>query len=58
MIPVMDRVGKAIRKAYHWVPMDQKCYLVMDNADGHRIDNVITKYTRLLKDTYNVVIIH
>jgi len=30
----MNRVGAAIRAAYHWIPITHKCYLVMDNARG------------------------
>ena len=31
MLTAMDRVGKAIRAKYYWIPKEQKCYLVMVN---------------------------
>ena len=35
MVPAMDRVGKSIQKAYWWIDMITKCFLVMNNAGGH-----------------------
>ena len=57
MIGAMDRVGKAIRKSYAWVPMTQKCYLVMDNAGGHGSNVAIATYRKDLLDNYNIEII-
>ena len=57
MIPAMDHVGKAIRKAYHWVPIEQKCYLVMDNVGGHGTDVAIKEYRDNLEVKYNIEII-
>ena len=58
MLSAMDRVGKAMRESYHWIDINVVIYLVMDNAGGHGTDNAIIEYTRLLKDTYNITIIH
>ena len=57
MLLAMNRVGTAIRKAYHWIPITQTCYLVMDNAGGHGTNDAISSYTRTLLNEYNVQII-
>ena len=57
MIGAMDRVGKAIRDAYHWVPREQKCFLVMDNAGGHGTNTAIEEYKNNLRNNYNIEII-
>ena len=46
MLAAMDCVGRGIRKAYHWVPTDQLCYLVMDNAGGHGTKEAIEQYSK------------
>lgn len=56
MIPAMDCVGKPIRKAYHWVPIEQNCYLVMDNAGGHGSDVTIKEYCANICDQINIKI--
>ena len=43
MLSAMDRVGVAIQEKYHWVPITQKCYLVMDNAGGHGSNDAIAQ---------------
>ena len=35
MLGAMNRVGEAIRARYHWIPREESCYLVMDNAGVH-----------------------
>ena len=57
MIPAMDRVGLAIRKAYHWIPASVKCYLVMDNAGGHGTNEAKEQYVNLLETKYNITTI-
>ena len=57
MIGAMDRVGKAIRDAYHWVEREQKCFLVMDNAGGHGTKAAIQQYEMHLRKEYNIHII-
>ena len=57
MIDAMKRVGKAIRTSYHWIPMDQPCYLVMDNAGGHGTKNAIEEYTNNLLTEFNIKVI-
>ena len=49
--------NKAIRESYSWVPMTQKCYLVMDNTGGHGTDSTIEKYTTEMLEKYNIQII-
>jgi len=58
MLAAMDRVGKAIRLAFHWIPKEVLCYLNMDNAGGHGTKLIVAEYTKLLKEKYNIVIIH
>ena len=58
MLKAMDRVGESVRRKFSWVPSEEKCYIVMDNAGGHGTDNAITTYTNLLRDKYNIEIIH
>ena len=57
MLSAMDRVGKSIREAYHWIPPSEKCYLVMDNAGGHGTDDAIEKYIKMLDEKYNITTI-
>ena len=57
MLSTMERVDKIIRVAYHWIPMYQPCYLIMDNAGGHGTTEVITTYRNNLCTKYNVHII-
>ena len=58
MLAAMDRVGEAIRLAFHWIPKEELCFLNIDNAGGHGTKVAVAAYTKLLKDKYNVVIIH
>ena len=57
MIPAMDRVGAAIRKSYYWVPITEKCYLVMDNAGGHGTTEAKDNYVKMLLEKYNILVI-
>ena len=57
MLSAMTRVGEAIRASYHWIPIAQKCYLVMDNAGGHGTNVAIESYSKTLLDDYNIEII-
>ena len=57
MLGAMYIVGKSIRSAYHWKPITQPCYLVMDNAGGHGTANAIESYRNNLCTNYNVEII-
>ena len=57
MIPAMDRVGQAIRSTFHWIPPNQTCYLVINNAGGHGTDEAIKKYTTCLLDKHKIEII-
>ena len=57
MLTAMNRVGKAICEKYYWIPNDQKCYLVMDNAGGHGSNTAIATYKKKLEDDHNIEII-
>jgi len=58
MLSAMDEVGTAMRTAFHWVPPTEEIFLVMDNAGGHGTEEAIQEYTRILKEKYNIKIIH
>ena len=58
MLSAMRCVGVALRTCYHWVALSIVIYLVMDNAGGHGTNECVIKYTRILKEEFNVVIIH
>ena len=58
MVEVMKKVGKAIREAFRWIPPSQVCYLFMDNAGGHGSDIAVDQYTKYLKETWNIEIVH
>ena len=51
-------VGVALRISCHWMSLTIIIYLVMDNARCISNNECAIKYTRILKDEFNVVIIH
>jgi len=58
MLSAMERVGAAIREKFSWIPADEKCYIIMDNAGGHGTDAAIEEYTQMLLTDFNIEIIH
>ena len=56
MLQATHRVGDAVRKKFSWVPREEKCYLVMDNAGGHGTNEAIDEYVKFLKGDYNITI--
>ena len=58
MIGAMERIGEAMRRSFHWIPMNQPCYLVLDNAGGHGKKDIIKQYSRTLIERYNIQLIH
>ena len=58
MLSAMERVGRAMRQKYYWISMNEALFLIMDNAGGHGTDEAIIEYTALLRDVYNINIIH
>ena len=58
MSQAMDRVGKAIRDKYYWIPSWQPCYIINDNAGGHCTVEAIEIYTDYLHIRYNISLIH
>ena len=58
MLDNIRKIGKAIREKFHWVTRPQKCYLLMDNAGGHRTEQAIKKYTDILQTEFDIEIIH
>lgn len=58
MLETMPEVGKAIREAYHWVPLETPIYLFLDNAGGHGTDEAVTKYVNDLYEEHNIICKH
>ena len=56
MLQWMPKVGQAMRDTYHWIPITEKLYLVMDNAGGHGTSDAKDIYVNAMKE-YNVEII-
>ena len=54
----MHRVGATLKSVYHWVVLLIVIYLIMANAGGHGTNECVIKYTRLLKEEFNVEIIN
>lgn len=52
----MPRVAQAMRQKYHWIPLHEPLYLVMDNAGSHGTENAIKQYTAILA-IYNIHIV-
>ena len=48
MLKWIPEVAKAMREVYHWIPVTEKLYLVMDNAGGHGTDNAKELYVEEL----------
>jgi hypothetical protein len=57
MLEKIPRLGAKLREAFHWVPADQKVYLVMDNAGGHGTDIAKTQYINILESQFNVEVV-
>ena len=54
MLKVIRDIGKAIRKAFHWVDKNVQIYLIMDNAGGYDTKETKEEYTKILKEYFNV----
>ena len=50
ILSAVNHLGEAIRKAYHWIHISQKCYLAVDNVGGHSTNETITSYTEVLNE--------
>ncbi len=51
MVKVVPEIAQAMRRKYHWVPREEKLYLVMDNAGGHGTKEAIQEYVSVLKES-------
>ena len=58
MAETMPEVGEAIRKAYHWVPSEDRIFLLLDNAGGHGTKDVVNEYVNMLEERFNIECIH
>ena len=54
MLSAMIRVGKSIRDKFHWVPIHEKLYLVIDGAGGHGTNETINAYDKNLMIDFNI----
>ena len=54
----MQKVGKAIRNAYHWVPTNHPIFLFLDNAGSHGMQDIVDAYVKGLEDDFNVICTH
>lgn len=57
MKDVMIRVEAAIRMAHNRIPLNQTCYLVMENAGGHGTADTIKLHTDKLRTRFNITTI-
>lgn len=57
MVPVIDRVEAARRKANYWVLPEQECYLVFGNTGKYSINEAIKIYHTNLQEKYNIKLI-
>jgi hypothetical protein len=57
MLEIITKIGRSIRESFHWIPANEKIYLLMDNAGGHGTDQAIQQYTAILLDQFNVKIV-
>ena len=58
IVEVMKKLGKAIRDAFEWIPREKICNLFMDNSGGHGSNEAADQYTKYLKETWNIEIVH
>ena len=54
MVNSVHEIGKAIRKAFSFIPESKTVHLFMDNAGGHGKIKVKEQYVETLKNEYNV----
>ena len=52
------RVGVAMRLKFHWLHMNVIIYTVLDNAGGHGTNLCVAQYTAMLRDDFNITLIH
>ncbi len=69
MLQIMPKVGKEIRKAFHWVSIGTRrddgewegghpIYLVLDSAGGHGTIAAVQSYKQMMKNQYNIILVH
>jgi hypothetical protein len=56
MLETMPTIGAKICRNMPWVPHEQPIYLIMDNAGGHGTREAVGRYTRALRNQFNVII--
>jgi len=57
MLRILPEIAREIRQSYHWMPPNERIYLVMDNAGGHGTREAREQYTRQLLEDFNIEII-
>ena len=58
MTRIMPIIGAEIRTYYSWLEDTDTIYLVIDNAGGHGTATCVSNYKQMLKDEYNIELIH
>ena len=58
MLVEMRRVGVVMRLRFHWVHRNVILYIVLDNSGGHRPDLHVAQYTAILRNDFNIMLIH
>jgi hypothetical protein len=57
MLQILPEITQEIRQSYHWMPPDERIYLVMDNAGEHSTREAREQYMRQLLEDFNIEII-
>ena len=54
IVNTVDRTRTTTKRTHHWISSPGKCYLVMNNADGHDITKTIDTYKKMMLSKYNM----
>jgi hypothetical protein len=57
MLQILPEITQEIQQSYHWMPPNERIYLVMDNAGGHGTREAREQYMRQLLEDLNIEII-
>jgi hypothetical protein len=57
MLPILPENAQEIRESYHWMPSNERIYLVMDNTGGQGTREAREQYTRQLLEEFTIEII-
>jgi len=57
MLQILPEIAQEIRQSLHWIPSQERVYLMMDDARGHGTREAREEYTRQLLENFNIEII-